>query len=148
MLILISPAKQRLSKPAGHDRYIPSRSCWIWQRHIQRARQLSAPQISGLMELATNWRICTHVFMTGGLILRIMHAGRFTVQRRCLYWLQAETFNDADFDFSQQHTRMLSGLYGVLRPLVNAALSSGDGDSRSEIRAAKILSIGAILAGR
>ncbi|MEX8991012.1 peroxide stress protein YaaA, partial [Salmonella enterica] len=31
--------------------------------------------------------------------------------------LQAETFNDADFDFAQQHLRMLSGLYGVLRPL-------------------------------
>uniref|UniRef100_UPI0015F5D500 peroxide stress protein YaaA n=1 Tax=Pantoea sp. ME81 TaxID=2743935 RepID=UPI0015F5D500 len=31
--------------------------------------------------------------------------------------LQAETFSDADFDFAQQHLRMLSGLYGVLRPL-------------------------------
>nr|VUD29157.1 YaaA-like protein [Raoultella sp. NCTC 9187] len=31
--------------------------------------------------------------------------------------LQAETFDEADFDFAQQHLRMLSGLYGVLRPL-------------------------------
>ena len=31
--------------------------------------------------------------------------------------LQAETFSEADFDFAQQHLRMLSGLYGVLRPL-------------------------------
>ena len=31
--------------------------------------------------------------------------------------LHAEDFSDADFDFAQQHLRMLSGLYGVLRPL-------------------------------
>lgn len=28
-----------------------------------------------------------------------------------------ETFSEDDFDFAQQHLRMLSGLYGVLRPL-------------------------------
>ena len=31
--------------------------------------------------------------------------------------LDAATFNTADFKFAQQHLRILSGLYGVLRPL-------------------------------
>lgn len=31
--------------------------------------------------------------------------------------LQAENFSEHDFDFAQQHLRMLSGLYGLLRPL-------------------------------
>ncbi len=31
--------------------------------------------------------------------------------------LEAEKFSEADFDFAQRHLRMLSGLYGVLRPL-------------------------------
>ncbi|WP_417660280.1 peroxide stress protein YaaA [Pseudomonas sp.] len=31
--------------------------------------------------------------------------------------LAAEDFTDSDFDFAQQHLRMLSGLYGLLRPL-------------------------------
>jgi len=31
--------------------------------------------------------------------------------------LQAATFSDADWDFAQAHLRILSGLYGVLRPL-------------------------------
>ncbi|MDG1580085.1 peroxide stress protein YaaA [Pseudomonas sp. GOM6] len=31
--------------------------------------------------------------------------------------LAAEDFSEADFDFAQRHLRMLSGLYGVLRPL-------------------------------
>ncbi|WP_036772297.1 peroxide stress protein YaaA [Photorhabdus australis] len=31
--------------------------------------------------------------------------------------MQAEDFSDKDFDFAQDHLRILSGLYGVLRPL-------------------------------
>jgi cytoplasmic iron level regulating protein YaaA (DUF328/UPF0246 family) len=31
--------------------------------------------------------------------------------------LEAESFSDADFDYAQQHFRMLSGLYGLLKPL-------------------------------
>ncbi len=31
--------------------------------------------------------------------------------------LNAEDFSEADFDFAQDHLRMLSGLYGLLRPL-------------------------------
>ncbi|WP_373001818.1 peroxide stress protein YaaA [Marinobacter sp.] len=31
--------------------------------------------------------------------------------------LDAESFSEADFEFAQQHLRMLSGLYGVLKPL-------------------------------
>ena len=31
--------------------------------------------------------------------------------------LNAETFTEDDFEFAQQHLRILSGLYGVLRPL-------------------------------
>jgi hypothetical protein len=31
--------------------------------------------------------------------------------------LNAEDFSEADFDFAQSHLRMLSGLYGLLRPL-------------------------------
>ncbi|MDZ7924281.1 MAG: peroxide stress protein YaaA [Marinagarivorans sp.] len=31
--------------------------------------------------------------------------------------LDAQSFSDADFKFAQQHLRILSGLYGVLRPL-------------------------------
>ena len=31
--------------------------------------------------------------------------------------MRAETFDETDMDFAQQHLRILSGLYGVLRPL-------------------------------
>lgn len=31
--------------------------------------------------------------------------------------LDAKTFTEADFDFAQQHMRILSGLYGLLKPL-------------------------------
>ena len=31
--------------------------------------------------------------------------------------LQAEDLTDKDMDFAQKHVRILSGLYGILRPL-------------------------------
>lgn len=31
--------------------------------------------------------------------------------------LDAESFDDKDFEFAQAHLRILSGLYGVLKPL-------------------------------
>ena len=31
--------------------------------------------------------------------------------------LDAQSFDEQDFDYAQNHLRMLSGLYGVLRPL-------------------------------
>lgn len=49
--------------------------------------------------------------------LSITHDRRFRFQRWCVHWLEAETLSPQDLDFAQQHLRMLSGLYGVLRPL-------------------------------
>ena len=37
-----------------------------------------------------------------------------------VYWgLEAKSLSDADLEFAQDHVRILSGLYGVLRPLDN-----------------------------
>jgi len=35
-----------------------------------------------------------------------------------VYWgLEAKSFSDDDLDYAQKHLRILSGLYGVLRPM-------------------------------
>ncbi len=41
----------------------------------------------------------------------------FAFQGDVYQGMQTDTFNKADVDYAQQHLRMLSGLYGVLRPL-------------------------------
>ena len=121
MLILISPAKtldyqselttKRFTQPAllEHSQLL-----------IREARKLSAPQIKALMGISDkladlnatrfhDW----HPDFTPDNARQAILAFKGDVYTG----LQAETFSEADFDFAQQHLRMLSGLYGVLRPL-------------------------------
>lgn len=142
MLILISPAKTLdYQSPLATTRYTQPELLDHSQQLIQQARQLSAPQISGLMGISDK--------------LADLNATRFhdwqphftpdNARRAILAFkgdvytgLQAETFNDADFDFAQQHLRMLSGLYGVLRPLDLMQPYRLEMGIRPRIRAAKI----------
>lgn len=121
MLILISPAKTLdYQSPLATTRFTQPELLDHSQQLINSARKLSAPQIKALMGISDK--------------LADLNATRFhdwqpdftpeNARQAILAFkgdvytgLQAETFSDADFDFAQQHLRMLSGLYGVLRPL-------------------------------
>ncbi|MBS5773404.1 peroxide stress protein YaaA [Kosakonia sp. 1610] len=121
MLILISPAKTLdYQSPLATERYTQPALLEHSQQLIKTARTLSAPQIKKLMGISDK--------------LADLNATRFhdwqpdftpeNARQALLAFkgdvytgLQAETFSDADFDFAQRHLRMLSGLYGVLRPL-------------------------------
>lgn len=121
MLILISPAKTLdYQSPLATERFTQPALLEHSQQLIKTARTLSAPQIKKLMGISDK--------------LADLNATRFhdwqpdftpeNARQALLAFkgdvytgLQAETFSDADFDFAQQHLRMLSGLYGVLRPL-------------------------------
>lgn len=121
MLILISPAKTLdYQSPLATTRFTRPELLDHSQQLISEARKLSAPQIGKLMGISDK--------------LADLNATRFhdwqpdftpeNARQALLAFkgdvytgLQAETFSEADFDFAQQHLRMLSGLYGVLRPL-------------------------------
>lgn len=121
MLILISPAKTLdYQSELATTRYTQPELLDHSQQLIDVARQLTAPQIKALMGISDK--------------LADLNATRFhdwqpdftpkNARQAILAFkgdvytgLQAETFSEADFDFAQQHLRMLSGLYGVLRPL-------------------------------
>ncbi|MFJ3457540.1 peroxide stress protein YaaA [Scandinavium goeteborgense] len=121
MLILISPAKTLdYQSDLPTARYTHPELLDYSQQLISVARKLSAPQIGKLMSISDK--------------LADLNATRFhdwhpdfTPQNArpailafkgdVYTGLQAEEFSEADFDFAQQHLRMLSGLYGVLRPL-------------------------------
>ncbi|MGL4725001.1 MAG: peroxide stress protein YaaA [Scandinavium sp.] len=121
MLILISPAKTLdYQSELATTRYTHPELLDHSQQLITVARKLSAPQIGKLMSISDK--------------LADLNATRFhdwhpdfTPQNArpailafkgdVYTGLQAEEFSEADFDFAQQHLRMLSGLYGVLRPL-------------------------------
>lgn len=121
MLILISPAKTLdYQSPLATTRYTQPALLEQSQQLIGVARKLSAPQIKALMGISDK--------------LADLNATRFhdwhpdfapdNARQAILAFkgdvytgLQAETFSEGDFDFAQKHLRMLSGLYGVLRPL-------------------------------
>lgn len=121
MLILISPAKTLdYQSPLTTTRYTLPELLDNSQQLIHEARKLTPPQISSLMRISDK--------------LAGINAARFhdwqpdftpeNARQAILAFkgdvytgLQAETFSEDDFDFAQQHLRMLSGLYGVLRPL-------------------------------
>lgn len=121
MLILISPAKTLdYQSPLATTRFTLPELLDHSQQLIHEARKLSAPQIKKLMNISDK--------------LADLNATRFhdwqpnftpeNARQAILAFkgdvytgLQAATFSEEDFDFAQQHLRMLSGLYGVLRPL-------------------------------
>ncbi|WP_455845449.1 peroxide stress protein YaaA [Pantoea agglomerans] len=121
MLMVISPAKTLdYESPLATQRFTQPALLEKSHQLIDVARDLSPSQISSLMGISDK--------------LAHLNADRFNqwqppfslenARQAILAFkgdvytgLQAETFSDDDFDFAQQHLRMLSGLYGLLRPL-------------------------------
>lgn len=121
MLIVVSPAKTLdYESPLVTTRFTQPELLDHSAELIKRARQLSPDQIATLMKISDK--------------LAGLNAARFVEwqpdftpanARQALLafkgdvytGLAVEDFSEADFDFAQAHLRMLSGLYGVLRPL-------------------------------
>jgi hypothetical protein len=121
MLMVISPAKTLdYETPSATSRFTQPEHLDHAQELIQQLRDFSPAQIAELMHLSDK--------------LAGLNAARFGSWERpfnpsnakqallafkgdVYTGLHAEDFSEADFDFAQDHLRMLSGLYGVLRPL-------------------------------
>ncbi|MNZ46412.1 hypothetical protein D3C78_640930 [compost metagenome] len=121
MLLVISPAKTLdYETPPVTPRHTQPQYLDHAQELIQQLRELSPAQIAELMHLSDklaglnaarygSW----HPDFTPANAKQALLAFKGDVYTG----LNAEDFNEADFDFAQQHLRMLSGLYGLLRPL-------------------------------
>ena len=121
MLMVISPAKTLdYETPPATSRFTLPQYLDHSQALIEQLRELSPAQISQLMHVSDK---------IGGL-----NAARFgswtpaftpdNAKQALLAFkgdvytgMHAEDFSQADFDYAQQHLRLLSGLYGLLRPL-------------------------------
>lgn len=121
MLMVISPAKTLdYETPPVTDRYTQPRHLDHAQELIQQLRTLAPADIAQLMDLSDklaglnaarygSW----HPDFTPENAKQALLAFKGDVYTG----LDAESFAEADFDFAQRHLRMLSGLYGLLRPL-------------------------------
>lgn len=121
MLMVISPAKTLdFESPLATQRFTQSTLLEKSQQLIDVARDLSPAQISSLMGISDKLaHLNAERFNQWQPPFTLENARQAILAFKGDVYtgLQAETFSDADFDFAQQHLRMLSGLYGVLRPL-------------------------------
>ncbi|MDN0088212.1 peroxide stress protein YaaA [Yersinia nurmii] len=121
MLIIISPAKTLdFQSPLATKTYTQPELLDQSQALIEICRELTPPQIASLMKISDK--------------LAGLNAARFSdwqpkftpenARQAILAFkgdvytgMQAQDFSEEDFAFAQKHLRMLSGLYGLLRPL-------------------------------
>ncbi|MBB3305815.1 MULTISPECIES: peroxide stress protein YaaA [unclassified Enterobacter] len=121
MLMVISPAKTLdYESPLATQRFTQPALLEKSHQLIDVARDLSPSQISSLMGISDKLaHLNADRFNQWQPPLSLENARQAILAFKGDVYtgLQAETFSDNDFDFAQQHLRMLSGLYGLLRPL-------------------------------
>lgn len=121
MLLVISPAKTLdYETPAKTKTFTLPDYLEDSQELIERARLWSALDIAELMEVSMKLAELNfdrfeawHTPFTPDNAKQAVLAFKGDVYTG----LEAESFSAADFKFAQQHLRILSGLYGLLRPL-------------------------------
>ncbi len=121
MLIVISPAKTLdYDTPAKTKVHTIPDYLDQSQLLIDRLRELSALDISELMHVSTKiaeLNFDRYESWSTPFTPENSKQAMLAFKGDVYTGLDAETFNSQDFKFAQQHLRMLSGLYGLLRPL-------------------------------
>lgn len=120
MLLVISPAKTLdFSAPAGLASYTVPEFLDHSQVLVEMLREYSPAQLSSLMKISDELaQLNAARFQGWQQPFTPSNAKQAIVAFRgdVYLGLQAETFNGKEMAFAQKHLRILSGLYGVLRP--------------------------------
>jgi len=121
MLALISPAKTLDYETAlPTDSYTQPRLLEQSQQLIDVCRKLSATEIASLMSVSekiANLNVDRFRDWNADFDFSNARQALFAFKGDVYTGLDAYHLKDQDIDFAQQHLRMLSGLYGLLRPL-------------------------------
>jgi len=121
MLALISPAKTLDYETAlPTDTYTQPRLLEQSQQLIDVCRKLSATEIASLMSVSekiANLNVDRFRDWNADFDFSNARQALFAFKGDVYTGLDAYHLKDQDIDFAQQHLRMLSGLYGLLRPL-------------------------------
>jgi len=121
MLTLVSPAKTLdYESPLATRVYTQPRFIDHSQELIDTLSQLSVQDIADLMKLSdklASLNVARYESWQAQHTLDNARQAILAFKGDVYTGLDAETLSADDFDFAQQHLRILSGLYGVLRPL-------------------------------
>ena len=121
MLHLISPAKTLdFETPSITPEFTQPRFLDHSQELINDLRQLTPPQVSKLMSISEKLgELNAQRFLEWQLPFTPENAKQAVLAFKGDVYtgMEAERFSGADIGFAQNHLRILSGLYGLLRPL-------------------------------
>ena len=121
MLMVISPAKTLdYETPPSTARFTQPQYLDHSQELIEQLRELSPQQICELMHLSdklSGLNAARFGSWTPAFTPENAKQALLAFKGDVYTGLNAVDFNEADFDYAQTHLRMLSGLYGLLRPL-------------------------------
>ena len=121
MLMVISPAKTLdYDTPPTTERFTQPQHLDQAQELITILRGFSPQQIGQLMKLSDKLaalNVARYGSWTPQFTLENAKQALLAFKGDVYTGLNAEDFSEEDFDFAQRHLRMLSGLYGLLRPL-------------------------------
>ncbi len=121
MLIIISPAKKLdFDSQPQTDTFTMPDCLEDSSELIETLREYSVKQLEKLMHLSTNLAQLNHDrYKDWHLPFNPQNAKQsvLTFKGDVYAGMNIESFSDDDLDFTQDHLRILSGLYGLLRPL-------------------------------
>ncbi len=121
MLTLISPAKTLdYETPLATDKHTEPRFLEHSAELIEQLRTLAVQDIADLMKLSdklSSLNVARYESWDSTHTLENARPAVLAFKGDVYTGLEAENFSEADFEFAQNHLRILSGLYGVLRPL-------------------------------
>lgn len=121
MLIVISPAKTLdFDTPPHIDQFSQPDFLSQSRKLIKQLQALNPEDISSLMGISSKLGELNHQrFMNWKTPFKPGNAKAAALAFRGDVYsgLDADSFDEADFEFAQRHLRILSGLYGLLRPL-------------------------------
>lgn len=121
MIILLSPSKTLdYKRPSTISKFSQPQLLKHSSELIDELRKLSPAGISSIMDVSrkiANENFERFASWQVPFSLSTAKQAVFAFKGDVYEGLQAETFDEKDLEFAQQHLRILSGLYGVLRPL-------------------------------
>ncbi|AEH32418.1 Hypothetical cytosolic protein [Vibrio anguillarum 775] len=121
MLIVVSPAKTLdYESPLVTSKYTQPELIDHSAQLIDVCRQLTPADISALMKVSdkiAGLNVARFAQWSPTFTLDNARPAILAFKGDVYTGFEAETLSDAGFEHAQQHLRMLSGLYGVLKPL-------------------------------
>lgn len=120
MIIVISPSKTLDFSPNGFDTYTQPRQLLKSQELINTAKQLAPDEIANLMKISSklsnlNWQ--RYQDFQQPFNLDNAKQALLAFKGDVYAGIDSDNYNEKDFSFAQKHLRILSGLYGALKPL-------------------------------